>query len=395
MTAPEPIGDLRRRALRAGLAAAGVGLLLLVVGFLLDPRRATASYLVAFAAGLALALGALALVMISHVLTAHWFVVLRRLTTAVAATLPLLALLFLGLLPGLGALYPWVPPVRIAEPELLEAVQKKAVWLNVPFFLVRAAVYFVVFLALAELLRRWSLRMDREPSARLVHLQRRLSAGGLPVYAFALTFAVFDWLMSLSPWWYSTIYGVYVFAAGFVGMLGLLAVLARLAQRAGVLPRRTRPPTSTPSATSSSPSCVFWAYVAFSQLLVIWIGDEPVEARWLWPRLNTPWAVLGVVILLGMFAGPFLLLLLKDFKRSPPRLAALGGWLVLMLWLDVYWLVMPEVYPAGPRPHWLDLAALAFVGGSMLAFGAWRAGGHPLVAPNDPQLEGSIEYHGH
>jgi hypothetical protein len=354
-----------------------------------------ASLVLAFAMVLYQPQRALALVMISHVLTAHWFVVVRRLTTAVAATLPLFVILFLGLLPGLGALYPWVPPVRGLAPERLEPVLRKAAYLNVPFFLVRAALYFAAWIALVELLRRWSLRMDREPSARLVHRQRALSAGGFPVYAFALTFAAFDWLMSLSPWWYSTIYGVYVFSAGFLGMLGLLAVLARLAQRAGALPAEDVPAHFHALGNLLLTFVVFWAYIAFCQLLVIWIGDEPLEASWLYPRLHTPWAVLGVVIFLGMFAVPFLLLLLKDFKRSPRKLARLGAGLVLMLWLDVYWLVMPEVYPAGPRPHWLDLAALAFVGGSMLAFGAWRAGGHPLVAANDPQMEGSVEYRGH
>jgi hypothetical protein len=285
--------------------------------------------------------------------------------------------------------------VRGLAPELLGPVLRKAAYLNVPFFLVRAAVYFAVWIALAELLRRWSLRTDREPSARLVHRQRALSAGGLPVFAFALTFAAFDWLMSLSPWWYSTIYGVYVFSAGFLCALGLVAVVARLARRAGAQPAADAPAHFHALGNLLLTFVVFWAYVAFCQLLVIWIGDEPLEARWLYLRVHTLWAVLGVVIFLGMFAVPFLLLLLRDFKRSPRLLARLGAGLVLMLWLDMYWLVMPEVYPAGPRPHWLDLAALAFVGGSMLAFGAWRAAGHPLVAPNDPQLQRSLEYHGH
>lgn len=391
MTAPT---IRRERLLGWGVGVGAVGLASLVLGYVLDPRQALTSYLTAFAAGLALALAALCLVMISHVLTAKWFVVLRRLTESIAATVPLFAVLFLPLLLRPAELYPWLRPISSLPEELRDSVAKKLVYLNLPGFVVRAVIYFAVFIVLAELLRHWSLRRDRDPSADVARRQTVLSAAGLPVFAFALTFAVFDWLMSLTPWWYSTIYGVIYFAAGFLGLLALLAPLALYVERQGAIPAHHAADHYHSLGNLTLTFVVFWLYVAFAQLLVIWIGNEPHEITWLYPRLDTSWAVLGVILVLGMFAIPFLLLLWRDFKRAPSRLATLGVWLVIMLYLEIFWLVTPSVYPAGLHASWTDLAAIAFVGGAMLAVAAWRQRGHPLVALNDPQLPESLAFEG-
>ncbi|HET7321378.1 MAG TPA: hypothetical protein VFI96_02710, partial [Longimicrobiaceae bacterium] len=329
-----------------------------------------------------------------HVLTAHWFVVLRRLTESIAATLPLFAILFLPLLLRPSELYPWLRPLGGLAPELRHAVERKLVYLSLPFFLVRAAIYFATWLLIAELLRRWSLRQDQQPAPEVVHRQRVMSAGGLPVLAFTLTFASFDWLMSLSPWWYSTVYGIYYFTTGFLGLLALLAPVAYLAEKRGALPAEHAAEHYHALGNLTLTFVVFWLYIAFSQLLVIWIGNEPAEITWLYPRLKSSWAALGALLAVGLFAVPFLLLLWRSFKRTPRRLAWLGVWLVLMVYLDVFWLVIPELYPAGLHASWTDLAALAFVAGAMLAFAAWRQGGHPLVARHDPQMEESLEYEG-
>ena len=381
--------------LRWGLGVGGGGFLLLALGLLLDPRQALASYLAAYATAVALALGALVLVMISHVLTAHWFLLLRRLAESVAGTLPLLAVLFLPLALDPGALYPWVPPLTRLAPHLRELVQEKHAYLNLPFFYARAAFYLLGWSALALLLRRGSLRQDNHADDRLAHRLRALGAFGLVFTAFTLSFAAFDWLMSLSPGWYSTIYGVYFFASGFLGALALLTLLAYLAEQAGVLDHLLAREHYAALGKMLLTFVVFWGYIAFSQILILWIGDIPLEITWLYPRLHTSWAALGIVLLLGLFAGPFLLLLLHDLKRRPRRLATLAAWIVLMVYLDLYWLVMPEIHPGGVAPHWLDVAAIAAVGGACLAFAAWRLRGHLPVPAGDPDFRAAVQYEGH
>lgn len=382
------------RLIGGGLGVGLAGVLLCGVGLVTRPRDAFFSYLAAFAYGLSLALGALILVMIGHVTAARWFVVLRRLAESIAATLPAFALLFLPLLLGLQELYPWVPPLEGVEPAVREKILKKGAYLNVPAFLLRAALYFTVWTLLAELLRRWSARQDLEPSPELVRRQRALSAGGLVAVALTLSFAAFDWLMALSPEWYSTIFGVYYFAGGFLGALALLAVVAFGSERAGLLSGLVATAHYQVLGKLLLTFVIFWAYIAFSQLLVIWIGNIPVEVSWYLPRTRGSWSALGAGLIAGHFALPFLLLLSREAKTRPAVLAGIGAWLLLMHYLDLYWLVFPARDPGGVRPHWLDLAALAAVLGLALAYGAWQFRGRAPVPVGDPDLEASLRYRG-
>lgn len=381
---------MRTHPVTTGLGLGVAGLLLCGLGLVVEPRQTYASYLAAYATGLSLGLGALSLVMISHVTGARWFVALRRLTEGVAATLPFFAVLFLPLLFGLQELYPWIPPLEALGSRVRESVEAKRAYLNVPFFLVRAAIYFGVWSALSLCLHRWSIRQDREASVDFSRRQRALSAGGLPALALTLSFAAFDWLMSLSPAWSSPIYGVYYFAGAVVGALALLAVLALAFERAGLLTDVVAAEHYHALGKLLLTFVLFWTYIAFSQFFIVWIANVPAEVSWYLPRTRGSWGALALLLVLGHFALPFLLLLPRDAKRSPVVLASLGCWLLVMHYVDIYWLVLPELHGAGVRPHWLDLAALAAVGGLALAYGAWQLRGHPLVARGDPDLEPSL-----
>jgi hypothetical protein len=347
---------MEHRRLTVGALAAGlVGLLLYALGIAFDPRQAYASYLTAYATGLSLAVGALMLVMIGFLTGARWFIAFRPIALRIAATLPLFALLFLLLLPGLHLLYPWVPPLDRLNPELQEGIRRKQGYLNVPWFLLRTVIYFGIWIGLVRLLRR---------------APKPASAAGLPLAGLALTFAAFDWLMSLTPSWFSTIYGLYYFAGGFLGALGLVALLAY----------RKDPPGQTGDIDREQyhslgklllTFVLFWAYVAYSQLLIVWIADLPKEITWYFPRLRGSWGVLGLVLLLGQFAIPFLLLLFREVTRRPRTLALIGAWLLLMHYLDVYWLVLPVFHPNGLHVHWLDLGGILLVSGLGVAYGSW------------------------
>ncbi|HET7549910.1 MAG TPA: hypothetical protein VFK04_01390 [Gemmatimonadaceae bacterium] len=383
---------LGRNAVRGALALGVIGLAMVLLGILMDPQQAYMSYLVAYTAVLGTVLGALILVVMSYVVGARWYVVLRRLTEAVAGTLPVLALLFVPILVGLRHIYPWAMPAPEVTRELQAEIAKKAAYLNATFFVIRAVAYFVIWTVLAWLLRRWSVRQDGEGGVRLTIRQRRLSAGGIPFLAVTLTFASFDWLMSLSPAWWSTVYGVYYFAGAIVAGISLVALLAMLAERAGILSSYVGDEHFGALGKLLLTFVIFWAYIAFAQLLIIWIGDIPAEVSWYIKRLHGGWGQVGLALLIFHFALPFLLLLPRDLKRNPRAMAAIGIMLLIMHYFDVYWLAMPELHPEGMSIHWLDFASLAAVIGCTTACGCWLFQRSAPVPLGDPYLDESVRY---
>ncbi|MGI8509500.1 MAG: hypothetical protein ACR2MQ_09260 [Gemmatimonadaceae bacterium] len=370
------------RITRAALGVALVGAVLCTVGLFTDLHRMLVSYLFAYAVVVTIVLGCLIQVMMSHVTGAHWFVVLRRITLDLAAPMPALALLLLPILIGVHALYPWAEPGALSA-AAAAVVDRKRAWLNVPFFELRAVFYVTVWVVVGELLRRWSLRQDLSSGAEITATTRRLrvlSAIGLIAVGLTLTFAAFDWLMSLDPAWYSTIYGVYVFAGGFLAALALIAVVAYAALRGNLIVRTAVTPEHFGALGKLLLTFViFWAYIAFSQYLIIWIGDIPADTPWYLSRARGSWGVLALVVLIGQFALPFIALLSRTLKRRPRALAVLGAWLLLMHVLDMDWLVLPAYEPHGVHPCWRDIAALLLVAGCTVATAAWRASFTPAT----------------
>jgi len=193
----------------------------------------------------------------------------------------------------------------------------------------------------------------------------KLAAAGLPILGITLTFAAFDWIMSLTPAWFSAIFGLYVFAGGFIAALGLVAVVAPGAPAVG-------PSHTHALGKLTFAFVIFWAYMAYAQGFLIWIADKPEEVTWYLPRVGGSWGVLFVAVIAANFVLPFALLLSRDLKRHPRALAAVGAWLLVAHYLDVAWMVLPVLHPTGIRAHWLDLAALAAVGGLAAAAASAR-----------------------
>lgn len=389
-----PIGPLpwsTPRGLAVSLVLGAAGLAGFLVGAVLDPARAYFSYLVAFEFATSIAVCSLLLVMIERLVSGVWFVTVRRPAEAVTAALPVLAVLFLPVAFGVRTLYPWTDLSALSD-HARELVQRKTAYLNLPFFYVRAGFYFLAWIVLAERMRRWSLRQDVEPGERLSALQRRWSAGGAIVLAFTLTFAAFDWLMSLEPTWYSTIYGVQIFAGGMVGALSLLALLVAKDADHGPLAGAVTPEHSSAIGKMLFTFVIFWAYASFSQLLIIWIGNLPDEVTWYVPRINGSWLWVGLALAVGHFAVPFFLLLSYHRKRRIDALARLGLWLLAMHYLEAYWIVMPQLRPLDATPHLLDAAAAAMVIGFALAGSGWRTRTNAAMPVGDPELPASLEY---
>jgi hypothetical protein len=310
--------------------------------------------------------------MIGNIMGARWVVLPRRLTETIAATLPLTAALFVPLLFGLREIYPW------AAGTVEHLDHGKAAYFATGAFVARSALYLVAWSALALLLRR-------RPS-------RALSAAGLPLVALTLTFASFDWLMSLQTEWTSAAFGVYVFAGGFAGAFALLIVLLAAADRAGHLADLVRPSHYHALGRLLFGFIVFWAYIAYFQYFLIAIADKPEEVTFFVRRTAGGWRAVNLVLILGHFALPFLALLPREVKRARAPLATIAAWVLLMHVVDVYWLVMPTVHPDSARPHWLDVAALLGVGGLVVGFGSWLMRGRPLVPLHDPAFEDAVRY---
>ncbi|HXI58177.1 MAG TPA: hypothetical protein VNO55_19055 [Polyangia bacterium] len=387
----QPFAGSRFWIMGGGLA----GLLLLAAtfaGMTMDPRQTMFSYLVAFAYWTGIGLAGLVLLMIMHAFRAKWVTILRRPIEATTLVLPLMALLFIPIAIGMKDLYIWVAPPADMGHEALTLLAKKQPYLNVTFFVVRTVVYFALCIFLSQRLYGWSTKQDKTGEVNLTQRQRNLGAGGLPFIALVFSFAAFDWLMSLNPLWFSTIFGVYYFAGSFVSVLALLAVISDLA--------RGKDPfgdllsiehTHNIGKLMLAFTC-FWAYIGFSQLLLIWIANLPEEVPFYMVRFKAEWAWVGVFLIVGHFFLPFGALLSRSLKRDRRRLAAVGVWILLVHYLDLYWLVMPTLHPEGFTLHWTSVTAFVGMGLLAVAFVLWRLRGHFTVPVRDPYLSDSLRY---
>jgi hypothetical protein len=378
------------RILAGAAVAAAAGLGLTAVLAALDLRRALFGYHVAFTYWVGIAVAALMLLMIFHAAGARWMTVVRRLLEVIPLTIPVLLVLFLPVALGMRHLFPWVDLGGVTG-EALHVWEHRRPWLNVPFFLLRSALYFGVWIAVSHLLYRWSVRQDESGAPELTLRQRRLGAGALPLVALAITFAAVDWQMSLDVSLASTIFGVYYFAGSFVAAVAVLILAVVAARGRGVLPGVNENHLHSLGKFLLA-FTAFWAYIALSQYLLIWIANIPEEAPWYLLRNATGWRGVGVFLVIFHFVVPFFLLLSRDLKRKPARLAFMAVWILVVHYVDVYWVIMPRLHPEAPRPGLVDLSAWVGIGAAALAFALWRLRGHAPVPVKDPFLPDSLGY---
>ena len=379
--APPVVGRLQTTALVVGLVAAVV----CVVGWVVDADQFFFSWLLGCILWLGLSLGALALTMIHSLTGGVWGVPARRVLEAAAGVLPLLFVLCLPLLAGIEALYPWAGPAMDDNPILAH----KQPYLNAPFFIGRFFVYFAVWIGLAWWLRRLSLRQDRTGDPMVLKSMAKVGAPGLVVWAFLVTFAYFDWLMSLEPLWFSTIYGVYFFGGAGISALAFLVLATVWLARAEPMRSALAPRHLHDWGKLLFAFIMLWGYFAFSQFLITWSGNLPEEIEWYLHRTDGGWRLVTVLLVLFHFAVPFALLLSRDLKKHARRLSWMAAFLLFMRWVDYLWQIAPSHHHE-LAVHWLDVAAPVAVGGLWLAAFAWLLRRHPILPPRDPYLLESI-----
>ncbi len=375
------------RARGAFALMALAGLALCGLGFALDRDQFFFSWITSLLFFLSLSLGALFFVMVQHLARAGWSVAVRRLAEAAAWTVPVFALLFLPVLAGLDRLFPWTDAEAAAHDHLL---QGKRGYLNAPFFVLRAAVYFAVWTLLARYFHRTSVAQDASRDPRLTVVMQRRAAPGMIAYAVTVTFMAFDWIMSMDPHWYSTIFGVYVWAGSVLAAFALLTLTGRALTGAGYLRAVFRVDHVQDLGRLLFAFTVFWAYIAFSQFFLIWYGNIPEETIWYLHRAQGSWKTVSVVLMVGHFAVPFVLLMSRFTKRRPAFVAAMAAWILGMHYLDLHWLILPNLRHDGFALHWLDLASLLGIGGVFLLVYSHRLAAAALVPTGDPRLSESL-----
>ncbi|MEO8078090.1 MAG: hypothetical protein ABI818_17310 [Acidobacteriota bacterium] len=383
------------RLQKGGLVLGFWGLVLGAVGAFTNLDQFFRSWLVGFLFVLGLSLGSLTLLMLQHMSGGQWGLVTRRIFEAASRNLPYVALAFVPLLFGLPRLFIWARPELVAADEIL---QHKALYLNVPFFIGRAVLYFAIWIGISALLNGWSAGQDRGEvgvtKADSVRF-RIVSAPGLLVYVVTLTFASVDWVMSLDPHWYSTIFGLILVAGqGLAALAFAIAILAMLSDT-DPLVRFLNPGQFLDLGKLLLAFTMLWAYFSFSQFLIIWAGNLPEEIPFFLHRLQGGWQYISLLILAGHFGLPFVLLLSRDLKKRPKLLAQVAVFILLMRVVDLVWLVEP-MFPARAFPiHWMDLAVPIGLLGVWLFLFARNLRSRPLLPLNDPYFKEAFANHVH
>jgi len=372
---------------KTSFIVAVIGVVFSVLGFFVDSAAFFYSYLTAFVFWTSITLGGLFFTMLHHITGAVWSTVLRRLMESIMQTIPLLALLFIPIIFGIADLYHWSHSDAVLSDSLL---QKKAPYLNIPFFLIRTLIYFAVWFLLAHFLYKISLQQDKEFNPIQITKFRKISAPGIILFALTITFAAFDWLMSLDPHWYSTIFGVYIFAGSFLSTTAFLVVITQAIRKRGFLQRTITTEHFHDLGKFMFAFTIFWGYMAFSQYFLIWYANIPEETIWYLHRWEGSWKYITMVLVFGHFVIPFLGLMTRASKRNLTYLKVMSLWILLMHYFDIYWIVMPVRYAHHFHFSWIDLTTFVGVGGIFLWFMWSKFWGRALVPVKDPHLEESI-----
>ncbi len=401
------LGALTLPLTMGGGAVAVAGLIAAILASVIAEhglRQLLFAWLVNFLFFLSISLGAMCFLMWQHVSGAGWVVTVRRLCEVLAANTWIMGLLGLPIVVavvfGQGLLHPWTDPNYV---EHHSAVAGKLVYLNAPFFAIRYVVYFAVWIALARMLYRGSVRQDETGDPALTVRLSKVSAPGLVLFAFTVTFATVDWVMSLDPMWFSTVIGVYYFSSAIVGFLGLLILITVLLQQSGRVTDSINVEHYQDLGKWLFAFVFFWAYIAFSQYMLIWYGNISEETQWyLRHGASTAaqdvnvWSAVLIVLLFGHFVIPFLGLLSRHVKRRVAALAFWAGWMLVMHWLGMVWLVAPEYSHGdetlGPGFIVMLVGTLLGMGGLFVAAAAKRAEAASLVPEQDPRVREALTF---
>jgi len=366
------------------------GLILSAIGYFINSDQFFFSYLTSFVFFTSLGLGALFLVMIHHLTRSEWGVVLRRIPEALSSNIIFWSLFFIPVLLGMHSLFHWTHEDVVANDHIL---QGKVPYLNIPFYIIRQLIFFVVWGYLGYRLHKSSVEQDVTGDWGLQTLQRRISGPGIPLFALAIAFASFDWLMSLDPHWFSTMFGVYFFAMSFQAIFPFLILFVFYLHRKGLLTNTIRDAHIHDLGNWMFAFTVFYAYIAFSQFLLIYYANMPEETLWYYHRLEGGYSIIAYSLLILRFVVPFLVLLNRPSKSNRNILTVMSVLILVMHFLELYWIIMPTLHEHGIHFSWLDITTFVGLGGIFMALFFRKFQKHSMVPKNDPKLANSMSKH--
>jgi len=388
LTPPPVVKTIARRSLMVGVVFGVVA----IIGAFMRPEEFYRAYLLGFMCWLGVALGSMAILMIRHLTGGGWGVVIRRTLGAAMRTLPLLALLFIPIILGMHRLYIWAQPLdNIADRHLREHLQDiTKTYLTTNGFIFRAVFYFAIWNLLSFLLSKWSKQTDRPGAPDNTQRFKAVSGPGLILYGFTISFAAIDWVMSLDPSWVSTIFGLIILIGEVLSAMCFAVVVERILFNYRPMSEILKPDFVHDHGKWMLTFTMVWAYFNFSQWLIIWVGNLPAEITFYLKRLSGGWGLIGLTLALFHFAIPFGILLSRPFKRDIHRLAWLAAWLMLMRYLDLFWIIEPN-FSNTLRFTVADVIVPVAIGGIWLAYFFRNLAALPLLPAYDPDAHEVLE----
>ena len=393
LTAPQVVGKIARRSLVVGVV---FGVIAVILAFI-QPQQFYRAYLLGFMLWLGVALGSMAILMIRHLTGGGWGMVIRRILGAAMRTLPLLAVLFIPVILGIHKLYIWAQPLdQVADKHLrehLESITKT--YLTTNGFIGRAIFYFAIWNLLSFLLSHWSRQTDHAGAPDNTHRFKTVAGPGLILYAFTISFATIDWVMSLDPSWISTIFGLIILIGEVLSAMCFAVVVERILFNYKPMSEMLKPDFVHDHGKWMLTFIMMWAYFSFSQWLIIWAGNLPSEITFYMRRLNGGWGSVGLEVALFGFVFPFMMLLSRPYKRDIRKLVWLAVWLLLMRYLDLFWIIEPN-FSQTLTVTLADIVVPIAIGGFWLAYFFHNLGSLPLLPAYDPSAGEVLEpaHHG-
>jgi hypothetical protein len=393
LTAPPVVKKIYQRSLIVGVVFAIASIILAIT----NPDQFYRGYLLGFLCWLGVALGSMAIVMIRHLTGGGWGMVIRRILGAAMRTLPLLAILFIPIIIAVvqHRIYPWAMPTELVQdPYIREHLEKhsfiKAAYLNQTGFIVRAVIYFVIWNVLSFLLSMWSRQTDRPGAPDNTQKFKAVAGPGLILYGFTISFAAIDWVMSLDPSWISTIFGLIILIGEVLSAMCFAVVVERILVNYKPMSEMLKPDFVHDHGKWMLTFIMMWAYFSFSQWLIIWAGNLPNEITFYTKRLSFGWGKVGLFLALFHFAVPFAILLSRPFKRNIRKLVWLAIWLMLMRWVDLFWIIEPN-FMKRLGITVADIVVPIAIGGFWLAYFFRNLGSLPLLPAYDPSAGEVLE----
>jgi hypothetical protein len=392
MSVADTIRPVIDRVQKRAVVVAAIGIIATLALGARDWTQFFHSYLFAFVFWMIFCMGSLAFLQLHHMTGGKWGLPLRRIFEAGSRTIPVMFVLFLPLLLGIKKIYPWA-----ADPAVLGDAPTdhfRRFWLQPGFFIGRAVFYFAVWILLASLLNKWSAEQDRTADVRLRYKMSSLAAPGTVIWSITWSWAMLDWVMSLEPTWFSSIYGMVFMIVACLAAISFAVVMLRMLDSYQPLHDSYDPPRLNDIGNLMLTFTILWTYMSFSQFLIIWSGNLKQEIPWYKVRAATPWGYVGAALLMLHFFVPFFILLQRRVKRRLERLSVLAFWMLVISLIDVFWLVLPGFLNQRQGPHVspVDVCAIAGIGGVWVYAYMGQLKKMPLLPLHDPRFEGVLEH---